>query len=478
MSSLVYMRSKKGDVIYVYRNEKGEDGHYHRVCLGHLDPATGEILPNRPKGEPSKAHIRSYGVNMLLRNLSDSMGLTESLQIAFKDTWDSILSCAFYCLTEGSPLMDMEQWMRFNETPRMWPLGSEDMMSILKMITERDIDSFFRLWKKRLGEDRFVLSLLSVDRKVEKKSKRDFEKVFSSEIEICYGERTAIPVAYDIQPMSFYTTTSLFSGSDRFDWVDSDNTSYMVEAIKCEDIGLDSFIEVGARHSIEVPSDDNLFKSIIERTTLDGVYDSPLVTTVTNREMGKTAHAHVFYDPRRAEVEISRFLNTIEMCRMELINRRYMMSHAPLYEKYFLDVRPGRVEVNSEAIMKVNGSAGFRLFLSNYSDDAERTIGWFVHNDRSREILEIAYNSKDLSSMKLYKQENMASRLFIQFIALILNNALEYRMKEVGIRGRSVSNILYSMKRMIRVDVDRRKNPLMTDMDEEQREILDLLIKG
>lgn len=476
MSSLVYMKSKKGDVIYVYQNDKEEDGGYTRRCIGHLDPVTGEIIPNRPKAEVAKAHIRSYGVNMLLRDISDSIGLTESLKITFRDTWDSILSCAFYCLTEDSPLTEMEQWMRFNETPRMWPLGFDDMMSIMKMITKKDVESFFRVWMKRAGEERFVISLLSVDRKVEKVSKRDFERVFSSEIEFCYGERTGLPIAYNIQPIAFNNTTTLFSGSDRFEWVDSDNSAYAIEATLCNEIGLDSFIKVGAKHSIEVPSDENLFRIAMDGTKLDEAYDSPQVTTVTNENIGKTAHLHILYDPKRAESEISRFLNIINRCRVELINRRYVMSHSPLYRKYFIDISPGHVELNSEEIMRANRSAGFRVFISSFSDDAEDTIKWFMHNDRSREMLENTYNSADMSAMKLFLQANMESRLFIQFIAIILNNALEARMQEAGMKGRTVHSVLYSMKRMMRVNVDRRKNPLMTDIDDEQQEILDLLI--
>lgn len=476
MSSIVYLKSKNGETVYVYVNEKGDDGKYSRRCIGHLDPVTGEIVPNRHRSSENNAHVRSYGINMLLRDISDSIGLTDALKITFTDTWDSILSCAFYCLSENTPVAEMEQWMEFNETPRMWPLKMTDLMSIMKMITQDDIDSFFKVWKKRAGDERFVLSMLSSDRTIEKSSKRDFEKLFSTDIELCYGKDSELPIGYLYHPTGFRSAYEMFSASDRFDWVEGDNCEYVVEEVQAKATGLESIMPLGVRNTVEIPRDDSLFRRMISEHQINDVMDAPRVSTIPYKYGGRNRFIHMHYNPEKAEVEISRFLSMIERCRYELTTGQYVPSHAPIYNKYFLSHGRGNVELNSDAIMANNSSAGIRMNISNHIEDPIEANKWFRHNDAARILQAKIINDTDLVAMKLYLQPNLISRMFIQFVALILNNALEDRMRKSGLADLSVHNILYRMKRMIRVNLDNRKNPLMSDMDDIQERIMESLI--
>ena len=55
MSSLVYVKNPNGK-IYVYSNVSVYDKETKKVkhirkSIGHLDPATGEVVPNRRKGD-------------------------------------------------------------------------------------------------------------------------------------------------------------------------------------------------------------------------------------------------------------------------------------------------------------------------------------------------------------------------------------------------------------------------------------------
>ena len=54
MSSIVYLKNKTNGKTYAYLNESVWDKETGRCrckrkCLGHLDPATGEIIPNKGK---------------------------------------------------------------------------------------------------------------------------------------------------------------------------------------------------------------------------------------------------------------------------------------------------------------------------------------------------------------------------------------------------------------------------------------------
>ncbi len=476
MSSLVYLKSKDGSTVYVYSNEKDEDGVYRRRCIGHLDPVTGDIVPNRERSRSISPKVRSYGVNLLLRDISDSIGLTESLQITFKDTWDSILSGAFYCLTEDSPISEMEQWMDFNETPRMWPLNINQFNSIMRTISDDDIESFFKVWKKRAGDERFVITHASMDNSVEKKSKRDFEKLFSMEAEICYGDDTGLPIAYCLHAIPFRNMYELFDASDRFDWVNADNVSYVISSEQCESIGLESILPVSVRYTVSVPSVETFFKKKVSEYAGDFSYDRPHINTSIQRSGRRERFIHLYYNPSIAELETARFLNIINKCRLELEQRRYVMSHAPIYNNYFLNLGGGHIDLNSERIMQNNAMAGFRIYISNHISSSTEAIGWYRRNEKANRLLDKMNNDTDLAILKLYQQPSVKPRIFVQFIALILNNALESRMIESGLADETVHSILYSMKRMLRVDVGNRKNPMMTEMDPLQEKVVDSMI--
>lgn len=60
MASLVYLHNKSNGVTYVYSNHSYRDKETHKVkherkCIGHLDPETGKVVPNRQRKTNAKA---------------------------------------------------------------------------------------------------------------------------------------------------------------------------------------------------------------------------------------------------------------------------------------------------------------------------------------------------------------------------------------------------------------------------------------
>lgn len=120
MSSLVRVRSKSGRV-YVYENTSYWDKISKkpksvRKCLGHLDPETDEIVPNRikhvtnhmPKQGRSQCSTYTYGVSALLDTISADIGIADTLQKVFPEDWSAILCCAYYLISEGNALSRVE----------------------------------------------------------------------------------------------------------------------------------------------------------------------------------------------------------------------------------------------------------------------------------------------------------------------------------------------------------------------------------
>lgn len=95
MSSFVYLKNKKNQVTYVYENESKWDSAIKkcickRVCIGHLDPATGKVVPNQPRtkkvdipGEKASVSVLSFGVMLLFQHIIDGLSLEPILKKSF-----------------------------------------------------------------------------------------------------------------------------------------------------------------------------------------------------------------------------------------------------------------------------------------------------------------------------------------------------------------------------------------------------------
>ena len=474
MSSIVYMKSKNGDKVYVYVNEKTESG-YKRRCIGHLDEVTGEIVPNREKGDSPTVATRSYGINLLLRRISDDMGLTESIQVIFKESWDSIMTLAFYSLCEGSHITGLERWMEFNETPRMWPLTIDQVNSILKGVTPERIDSFFKVWNSKMRNEEYEISSISTEMTVNKESKNDFEKEFSTEIQVCFGKGSGLPVAYRIHPTRYRSVIEMKSSFGWMDWLDGTDPLFFFTREQTREIDTGSIITSDRPFVLELSPKENLFGNILDRLSIVKNRFSVGVSEYQTEINGISVNAHILYDPIEAELETSRFLDIMQRCKSELDNQHYVASHSSMYNRYFLFKGRGEPEFNSEEIMKNNKMAGFRIFLSNVNMDRSEVLGLVEKTDHFRFMFEHLKGDEDTSAIKLYSSTAIISRYFIQFLTAILGERLRRMLSEAEM-DETVESVLYQMKNLIRVDRSDRKRPLMSDMNDYQRAIIDKLI--
>ena len=136
MVSLVYLTNKKNGTVYVYINEKVYDEDkrkdvYRRRCVGHVDPKSGKVLPNRAKKSSHSYSVESIGLNLLFGKLSSDIGLTHALKIAFSEHWARILACAMYCVCSKEPLSEMTEWSKNNENPTGKAVTPEEIKELM-----------------------------------------------------------------------------------------------------------------------------------------------------------------------------------------------------------------------------------------------------------------------------------------------------------------------------------------------------------
>ncbi len=113
MSSYVYVKNPNGKT-YVYENttywdKESKSCKHFRKSIGHLDPDTGEIVPNYKKGDKqmktssgaaaNHCIVASTGIGKLLDKAVSDIKLDAPLKAVFPDDWERILACAYYLVS-------------------------------------------------------------------------------------------------------------------------------------------------------------------------------------------------------------------------------------------------------------------------------------------------------------------------------------------------------------------------------------------
>jgi hypothetical protein len=99
---------------------------------GHVDPKTGKDVFNAEYLEKvwgtekqpeiitenifslediKESSIKEYGVNYLLTNIANSIGLINTLKSTLPQTWELIFTLASYMVASGEPAMYCEDWL-------------------------------------------------------------------------------------------------------------------------------------------------------------------------------------------------------------------------------------------------------------------------------------------------------------------------------------------------------------------------------
>lgn len=119
VKKIAMSNNHKDDTYSMYKSRSCK--HY-RKSIGHLDPDTGEIVPNYRKGDKQMktssgtmadhCMVASTGIGKLLDKAVSDIKLDAPLKAVFPDDWERILTCAYYLVSEGGTLAHVEKWQR------------------------------------------------------------------------------------------------------------------------------------------------------------------------------------------------------------------------------------------------------------------------------------------------------------------------------------------------------------------------------
>lgn len=497
MSSIVYLKNKTNGKVYAYLNEsiwdsKAKKCVCRRKCLGHVDPDTGDIVPNRGRKDTGFVTVKSIGIKQFLGRISEKIGLTGALKQAFPDNWKLILTCTFYNLVERYDMSNIGFWSMDNDTPFGKAISAQDITDMFSDITENNLFIFYREWRDMFTDDEFYMihtsSISSYDKRSETIRFNDLPMTFVNpltHLSITFAGKTGLPVTIGVNNRLPQNLTDIRRRETENSWLDMEKTIQVLDMDFCTDENLDDLFRSNHRFLIRSMPEFEFAKNSIENVkyrimdlnnyiTVDG--EPFFVMSFMNYWKGKKCYVHIFYSTADAENEFSLFLSLIENCQKELKSGTFILEHEEFYKKYFLirETPQGRlVEENGEAIMTYNNVAGFVVLISNSVKSSTHALRYYMKRDRVQKNFENLLNEKDRNNLKLYNESNYHSRLFLQFLSITLYTEINQRVKSYPPTSEmSFNEVMHEMSSLKRVTLPGSNESVLTNVSGNQAKIL------
>jgi transposase len=487
--AIVTQTDKRSGITYAYDTQyywdkEKKQSRAKRVCVGKVDPTTGEIVPTRgraKKGESKNSKTKVvkpgpkpfaesrhlyYGATYLLESFSDAIGLTKDLKQCFPDTYDQIMSIAFYLILEdNNPLYRFEKWNLTHKHPYGQDITSPRSSELFASITDEQITKFMKLQAKRRVEDEYwaydsssISSYSETLNQVQWGKNKEDDKLPQINLLLVFGEKSGLPFYYrklagnipdsktvkhlleDLDIMGFGKTKFVM---DRGFYSESNINGLYKEHVKFL-VGVKTSLKFFRKNLDVIYDDIRMFNNFDESiatygytvsTDWDYTQERPYKGDVIKEK--RRMYIHYYYSIEKGADDEMAFDKRIAEMYSELKTGELVESHRKSYEKFFeikeTPVRGRQVSFKEEAIKEARRYLGYFALVTNEKMDAFTAL----HLYRRKDVVEKAFgNIKDRLNMRrlLSKSErSLDGKLFLEFIALILISHLDHKMKETNL---------------------------------------------
>lgn len=513
MSSYIYVKNPNGKT-YVYENttywdKNTKSSKHNRKCIGHLDPLTNQILPNRKKGDvhqdtqakscekTPRCDVMGCGIALLLNHISTSIGLEHILKRAFPDDWQKILTCAYYLISEGGALCHTEKWSAQNRSPYGATLTSQRISELLLRITPGQQQTFFKAWiDANRNDEYFCMDISSVSSYsdcmdfVRYGYNRDNESLPQVNLLMVTGEESHLPLYYRLIPGSIKDVSTLKESLAHFELLDARRLRLVMDKGFYSKANVDALYASHTKFTIGVPFTATLAKEAVAKSRENDMTSHHNYCVIAGDELyaassltsweGHRCYVHTYYDSLKAELENKKFNHLIMECYNELVAGNTCKAHESYYSKFFTvketPKRGRKVEYNEEALKESRQNhVGWFVMITNDVKDREKALEIYRGKDAVEKSFDDLKNDLDMKRLRIHSTAAMEGRIFIQYIALILSARIKVIMNAAGwFKNHDMQEVIDEMKSLREVKIEGGKKTLTTTLTSFQREIVQL----
>ncbi len=504
--------NKKTGVTYVYESESYWDkelkqSRNRQVCVGKLDPVSGDFVPSRRLDSMHKASLdpavtataQVVGPALVLDEFSRRLGLGRMLKSVFPDTHLQVLMMAYYLCVMGGPLCHCASWVACHEPSMAMGLTSQRISEILESLGTDGKQTFLSKWMRKMVENDYVCydvtsvsSYSQLNEYIKWGHNRDREKLPQLNLAMLYGQKSALPIYYQRIPGSINDVSTLRNLIATFKALEVDKLHYVMDKGFYSKRNVDALVESRDRFTLSVPLNNKWLQKEID--VIHGSIHGPEgyrrlddeVLYVHSRlhpwgETSRRCYLHLYYNATNRAAAVDRFNEDLVDYKRELESDSPVADHQEAYDTYFiLKTTPKRglkVSYNTEAVgAYMNRYAGFQALLSNGIKDPVEAMRVYRDKDVVEKCFDDLKNSLDMKRLRMHSSATVDGRLLVQFVALILISAIRKEMRINALVERyTVRELLREMETVTRVRYSGKYGDILTEVTKSQREILKAL---
>lgn len=490
-------------VTATYRNEKGQPT-CDRVSIGRLDTETGKLIPNRNYYEiylkkPMPVHngVCDHGVGDVFEKVSKKLGITKLIHQYFPENAEEILTSAQYMLSEGNVMLYVDEYSQTHTTALTNGISNEKCSKMFSSLRQEDMQLFFREWMKNKKQKEYlaydVTSISSYSKKIQELEwgyNRDKERLPQINIGMYYGEESELPLYYRVYPGSISDKAHLkyMVADDSF--IDSKQSRFVMDRGFYSKDNLQYLVKDGYRFIIALPTSLKYCQKLIEEHGQKIVNHSeyllgtglPYGKMFETEELEFRMRVHLYYDPEKALHEAAELYELLEAQENDLKNMEEPPDRKLHYDKYFYinRTKEGKLAYirNHKAIDAALRQCGFFLIAET---DFKKTTAEILKIYRRRDVIEKSFdnlkNGLDMKRLRSHTSESTQGKIFVSFIALLVQAYLYRQLKEYLQKERiPLKKILLELDKLKTIQYPGQQKPrLLNPATKTQRMIYELL---
>ncbi|MFA7216232.1 MAG: IS1634 family transposase [Bacillota bacterium] len=483
---IIYQTNKQTGITYAYENKaywdkEKQQSRAKRTLIGKVDPKTGKIVPTRPykkKDKTSTMHVKPgpmqiteykrsfYGATYLFDQIGQITGITNDLKACFPDSYNQILSIAYYLiLEENNALSRFTHWQKLHIHPNREDIPSQRSSELFQSINEEGRMTFFKKQgRRRIEREYWAFDITTISsysdtlKQVKKGKNKENDRLPQINLALLFGEESGLPFYYrkllgnitDVKTVKqlmtefnvmgyrkvnvildrgFYSKhniNELFKNHQKFLIGVKLNLSYVKTVLDEERDNLKLWSNLKTQFGAY---------GICRTITWDYQQERPYKGD-TLREK-RRAYLLLFYNPEKAakdQADMNEYLTSLYNDLIENTYKDYRMRD---YDKYFevteTPKRGRKVKPREEAMLEAAKNYGYFALLSNEVRNPFEALSLY----RSKDIVEKGFgNLKErLNFRRLQVSSELAlnGKLFVGFVSLIYLSYVKKRMQDANL---------------------------------------------
>jgi transposase len=435
----------------------------------------------------------SYGSYMVLSKIAKELNILNILKKCFPNSFRFILSIAFYIVSKATPLYRINHWSKKNYHPYGEVISDQRVSELLLELNETDMQKFLALWLTHISENEAlcyditsISSYSASNYYIKYGYNRDHDKLKQINLALLFGKETNLPAYFRLIPGNITDVKTLTNTIKYLNFIGMKNLCFILDRGFYSIDNVNQLIISRPDFLMSLPSHKVWIEDIIDKFYDEITYPENFVqisedeTIFAKRDIyiwpnhKKRLYIYIYYQHKK-EIEknvefLKNIINLKEQIENNDINKR-------LFEKYsrYLIITNKKVLFNhaeTENFQKKYSS--FFCLLSSKKYDPLQALMLY----RQRNIVENSFdnlkNEIDCKRLRVHSEKAIESRLFLQFIALILTTKIStLKNNNFKLKYLSVRELFDNLETLIKTTFKHKYGAIYSESDQLQRDILE-----